>query len=143
MDDAGETEPAAEGASVGDVAGTPLLLVAPEDTLGEVAARMIELDVGSAVVTEYGRTIGILTTPDMLAAFARRVHSSEARVRAWMTANPIAVRNTPAWTTAAALMAEHGIHHLPVVDERGHAVGMLGSRDLDAASSAHATGSVR
>jgi sulfide:quinone oxidoreductase len=143
MDDAGEPEPAAEGASVEDVAGTPLLLVAPEDTLGEVAARMIELDVGSAVVTEYGRAIGILTTPDMLAAFARRVHSSEARVRAWMTADPIVVRNTASLDAAAALMAEHGIHHLPVVDELGHAVGMLGLRDLDAATSAHATGSVR
>ena len=81
-----EAEPPSDGEAVGDLPTEPLLLVAPEDTLGEVAERMRELDVGSAVVAEYGKTIGIITTRDMLEAFASRVHSSEARVRSWMTA---------------------------------------------------------
>ncbi len=77
------------------VAGDPLV-VAPEDTLGEVAATMHERDVGSALVAEYGRLVGILTSRDLLRALAARVHSSEARVRQWMTAEPIAV--SPATT---------------------------------------------
>ena len=43
---------------------------------------MRERDVGSALVADYGRLIGILTSRDMLRVLAGRVHSSEARVRA-------------------------------------------------------------
>ncbi len=124
-----EAEPPSDGEAVGDLPTEPLLLVAPEDTLGEVAERMRELDVGSAVVAEYGKTIGIITTRDMLDAFASRVHSSEARVRSWMTAHPFTVRAGESRAAAIALMTEHGIHHLPIVDELGHAVAVLGRRD--------------
>jgi sulfide:quinone oxidoreductase len=141
--DTHEDEAATEGPRAGDVAGPLPLVAAPEDTLGEVADRMVELDVGSAVVVEYGRTIGIVTTRDMLTALARRVHSSEARVRAWMTASPITIRSGASVATAAALMIEHGVHHLPVVDESGHVIGMLGSRDIDRAGTEHVARAVR
>ncbi len=142
-DDTDGYEPVVEGPRVGDVAHPVPLLVAPEDTLGEIADRMVELDVGSALVDEYGKTIGIITTRDMLTALARRVHSSEARVRAWMTASPITIRSDAGLSTAAAVMIEHGVHHLPVVDERGHAIGMIGSRDIDAASTVDEARTVR
>jgi CBS domain-containing protein len=60
-----------------------------------------------------------------------------------MTASPITIRYDASVAAAAALMAEHGIHHLPVVDGGGHAVRMLGSRDLEAASTAHRAPRVR
>jgi CBS domain-containing protein len=105
------------------------LLAAPEDPLGEVAERMRERDVGSALVAEYGRLIGILTSRDMLRALAGRVHSSEARVRQWMTAEPITVSATTTLEAAAILMSEYHIHHLPVVDGE-RPVGMVGMRDV-------------
>ena len=92
------------------------LVVAPEDTLGEVAEQMCEREVDSAPVAEYGRLIGILTSRDMLRAVAARIHSSEARVRQWMTAEPITVSAATTLDIAEILMAEHGIHHLPVVE---------------------------
>ncbi len=107
-----------------------LLVVAPEDTLGEVAERMRELEVGSALVAEYGRTVGIITSRDMLDAVASRVHSSEARVRSWMTADPITIREEASPLTAATLMTDNDIHHLPIVNARGHAVAVLGLRDV-------------
>jgi sulfide:quinone oxidoreductase len=118
-----------EGRRVGDVMSVDPLLVAPEDTLGEVAERMRERDTGSALVAEYGRLIGILTSRDMLRALAGRVHPSEARVRQWMTTDPIAVGTTTTLEAAKILMTEHGIHHLPVV-EATRPVGMVGMRDL-------------
>lgn len=115
--------------TVGEVMASDPLVVAPEDTLGEVAERMRERDLGSALVAEYGRLIGILTARDLVRALAGRVHSSVARVREWMTAEPVVV--TPETTTesAALLMTEYRIHHLPVV-EGGRPVGMVGMRDL-------------
>jgi sulfide:quinone oxidoreductase len=110
-----------------DVMTPPALVVAPEDTLGEVAERMRALDVGSALVADYGRLIGILTSRDLVRAFAGRIHSSEARVREWMTAEPFTAPPTASLAAALQLMQEHEIHHLPVVDE-GRLVGAAGMR---------------
>ncbi len=116
--------------AVGNLRTPPLLVVAPEHTLGEVTERMCALDLGAAVVAEYGKTIGIITTRDLLGAFASRVHPSEARVRSWMTAHPFTIRAEQSKEVAATRMAEHGIHHLPIVDASGHAVAILGLRDV-------------
>jgi sulfide:quinone oxidoreductase len=113
--------------TVGEEMSTDPLVVAPEDTLGEVAERMQHDDIGSAVVVDYGRLIGIVTTPDLLRAFANRVHPSDARVREWMTADPVTVLPETTLDAAVALMADYGVHHLPVVKE-GRVVGMLGYR---------------
>jgi sulfide:quinone oxidoreductase len=124
-----------DGRPVGELMAS-VLVVAPEDTLGEVAEKMRAADVGSAAVASYGHLIGILTSRDLLRAFAGRVHPSEARVREWMTAEPIAVTVETAVDGAFSLMADHGIHHLPVVDGE-RPVGMLGFRQ---AAQAHPTG---
>lgn len=116
-----------ESDTVGEVMSTDPLVVAPEDTLGEVAERMRSRDTGSAAVAHYGRLIGILTSRDLLRAFAFRVHPSEARVREWMTAEPVAVPASTSVEGAVMLMNQHGIHHLPVVDGE-RPVGMLGYR---------------
>jgi CBS domain-containing protein len=47
---------------------------------------MVELEMRSALIGEYERLIGIVTSRDMLHAIASRVHPSEARARQWMTA---------------------------------------------------------
>jgi sulfide:quinone oxidoreductase len=125
-----ETASAAEGdggATVADVMSSDPLVVAPEDTLGEVAEKMRARDLGSALVGDYGRLIGILTSRDLLRAFAGRVHPSEARVREWMTAEPVAVSAATPIEAAVTLMTEYGFHHLPVVDGE-RPTGMLGLR---------------
>jgi sulfide:quinone oxidoreductase len=116
-----------DGATVADVMSTEPLVVAPEDTLGEVAEKMRARDLGSALVADYGRLIGILTSRDLLRAFAGRVHPSEARVREWMTAEPVTVSTATPIEAAVILMTEYGFHHLPVVEDE-RPVGMLGLR---------------
>ena len=115
--------------TLGDIVSPWPLVVAPEDTLGEVAERMRALDLGSALVADFGRLIGILTSRDLLRAFAGRVHSSESRVREWMTAEPVSASPRTSLERALALMHEHEIHHLPVVED-GRLVGMVGMRAL-------------
>jgi CBS domain-containing protein len=113
---------------VGDLM-SDALVVAPEDTLGEVAELMVARDHDAVLVAEYGRLVGILTSQDLLQALASRVHSSEARVRPWMTAEPIAVTTTSSLDAAAALMIDHGIHRLAVVDGE-RPVGLVGLREV-------------
>src|SRR6266545_2601748 len=59
-----------DGPTVADAMSTDPLVVAPEDTLGEVAERMRARDLGSALVADYGRLIGMITSRDLLRAFA-------------------------------------------------------------------------
>jgi CBS domain-containing protein len=114
---------------LGDVMTSGVLSVAPEDTLGEAAQKMVERGVGSVVVLDFGRLIGILTERDLMRATAGRTHSSEARVREWMTADPLtATEDTPV-EEAARTMLDHGFRHLPVVAD-GRPVGIVSIRDV-------------
>jgi sulfide:quinone oxidoreductase len=120
-------EAAEDARTVGEEMSTDPIVVAPEDTLGEVADRMQARDLGSAVVVDYGQPIGIVTTRDLVRACAQRVHPSDARVRAWMTADPLTVLPETTLDAAAVLMTDYGVHHLPVV-QGGRVVGILGYR---------------
>ena len=110
------------------------IVVAPEDTLGEVAERMTAVNVGAVIVKDYGRMIGILTERDMLKAMAARVHTSEARVRQWMTDDPLTASSDTDCEEAAQIMLEHGFRHLPVLDDSGNVVGIVSLRRVVAAT---------
>ena len=103
-------------ATLGEIVKPTFITVAPEDTLGEVAEKMNQQNVGSVIVKDYGRLIGILTERDMLRAMASRVHTSDARVRQWMTADPVTASPEMELDDAAKVMLDHGFRHLPVVD---------------------------
>jgi sulfide:quinone oxidoreductase len=113
---------------VEDVMLADPLVVAPEETLGEIAEKLRERDAGSALVCDYGRLIGILTSRDLLRAFAERVHPSEGRAREWMTAEPHTVPLGTSIEEAQHVMSEYGFHHLPVVDGDGRLLGVVGLR---------------
>ena len=106
-----------------------LLTVAPEDTLGEAAEKMAARGVGAALVMDFGRLVGILTERDLLAAVADRVHASEARVREWMTENPLTVPEATPIPRAASIMVTRGFRHLPIVDGE-RTIGIVSLRDV-------------
>jgi CBS domain-containing protein len=106
-----------------------VLTVAPEDTIGEAAQKMTERGVGAVVVSDFGRMIGIFTERDVMRAVAGRVHSSEARVREWMTPDPVTMTEDMSVEDAGNMMIERGFRHIPVVaDER--AIGIVSIRDV-------------
>lgn len=115
--------------TLGELMSREIVAVAPEDTLGEAAERMAGNDVGSSAVLEHGRLIGILTERDILRAVAGRVHSSEARVREWMTPDPVTADEDTAAAQALEIMMEHGFRHLPVV-EGERTIGIVSIRDV-------------
>jgi CBS domain-containing protein len=118
---------------LGELMTGAVVAVAPEDTLGEAAERMAEEGVGSAVVLDGGRLIGILTERDLLKAVAGRVHTSEARVREWMTEDPITADESTSIDEAMRTMLEQGFRHLPV-NEGGRTIGVVSLRECMRAS---------
>ena len=119
---------------ISDVMRPDFIEVAPEDTLGEVAERMTLQNVGAVAVKDSGRLIGILTERDLLKAMAARVHSSEARVRQWMTAEPVTASADTDVDEAARVMLEHGFRHLPVLDDNGRVIGIVSLRRVVSAA---------
>src|SRR2546423_1061433 len=115
--------------TVADLMTTDVLTVAPEDTIGETAQKMADQGVSSAAVSAYARMIGIVTERDLTRAVAGRVHTSEARVREWMTPNPVTLTRDASPAEAARIMLENRFRHIPIVEDE-HTVGIVSIRDV-------------
>lgn len=115
--------------TVRELMTSDVLTVEPSDTIGETAQKMVERGVSSAVVSDYGTLIGIVTERDLTRAVAGRVHTSEARVREWMTSDPITLAPDATADEAAKIMLDNGFRHVPIVDQ-GRAVGIVSIRDV-------------
>src|SRR4051812_8664484 len=74
--------------TVADAMTAPAFTADPTETLEEVARRMDEHGVGSVVVTQANRPVGILTERDLLRAAAAGASPGTARASAWMTVDP-------------------------------------------------------
>jgi CBS domain-containing protein len=118
--------------TLADVMRTDYVEVAPEDTLGEVAQKMVDAKTGAVVVKDFGRLIGILSERDMLKAMAGRVHTSESRVREWMTPDPICVTPDTPLEEAAQIMLDNEFRHLPVLED-ARVIGVASLRRVVAA----------
>ncbi len=119
-------------ATLRDAMRREYVTLAPEDTLGESAEKMRAAETGAAVVKDFGRLIGILTERDIMRAVAGRVHTSEARVREWMTGNPITASPDTDLEEAQRTMLDRGFRHLPVVEGES-VVGIVSLRRVVAA----------
>jgi CBS domain-containing protein len=116
-------------ANVAELMTREVVTVDPADTIGEAAEKMIDARIGAVLVSDFGSVIGILTERDVLRAVAHRTHSSEARVRQWMTREVVTVPPSMDADEAARTMLERNFRHLPVLDD-GRPVGIVSMRDL-------------
>jgi len=111
-----------------DHMSSDLLTVAPDETLVQVAQRMVERDVGAVLVMEGESLAGILTERDVLRAVAAGIQD-DSRVSDWMTRDPETMEPEDTTAHAAVLMIHGGFRHLPLVEDE-EVVGMLSIRDL-------------
>jgi CBS domain-containing protein len=107
-----------------------VLTVEPSDTIGEAAEKMNAANVGAVVVVEdLVRIVGIVTERDLLRAVAARARAAEARVRQWMTEDPVTIEPDTTIEDAAQIMFDHNFRHLPVVKD-GRPLGIVSLRLL-------------
>ena len=117
-------------ATVADLMVRDVLTVEPSDTIGEAAEKMNAANVGAVVVIEdMVRIVGIVTERDLLRAVASRARAAEARVRQWMTADPVTIGPELTIEEAAKIMFDNNFRHLPVVKD-GRALGIVSLRRL-------------
>jgi len=96
----------------------------------EAVQRMVEMNIGSVLVTEGGEITGIVTERDYLRRVTLEGRTDRETAVREITSSPLIVV-TPETTIdeCMALMTDRRIRHLPVV-ENGGVVGMVSIGDL-------------
>ncbi|HYX44733.1 MAG TPA: CBS domain-containing protein, partial [Acidimicrobiales bacterium] len=115
--------------TVADVMTTDVLTAAPSDTVAATCERMLERGVGSVVVVEGDRPVGILTERDLVRVSAQCAEPTAAKVAEWMTPSPDTIASTAEVNAAFESLREHGYRHFPVVDDERLA-GIVSLRDV-------------
>jgi citrate synthase len=99
------------------------------ESVSKVSGRMIERGVGSVVISDGRKPVGIFTERDLVRAAAAVADLSTAKVSEWMTENPDTVSASTQVNAAFQSLTEHGYRHFPVVDD-DRLVGMISMRDM-------------
>lgn len=115
--------------TVADLMSAPVITASSEETVADAAARMVEANVGSVVIVEGHRPVGILTERDLIRLAADVTPSSQARLTEWATKDPDTIPPDTEPSAAMETMERRGYRHLPVVED-GKLVGLVSLRDL-------------
>lgn len=104
--------------------------IAPSVHVFDALKLMLEKDIGSLLVVEFGKLVGIFTERD----YARKIvlqgkSSQNTLVRDVMSTKLITVQPIDTLDFCMQLVTEKRIRHLPVMDQ-GRLVGMLSIGDL-------------
>lgn len=115
---------------VAEVMSQSPVVVSPEVTVADVAAVMKERDVGSIIVVNQGKPIGIVTEKDLVTkVVARDTLPSRVRVQEIMSAPLIVIDPMTEVADAARRMASMKIRRLPVV-KGAELVGIITEADI-------------
>src|SRR3712207_3652569 len=115
--------------TVGDIMTREVLTIPPSATIDEAAVQMNERRVGSIMVVEGERPVGILTERDLLRFAAAGATASESPVGDWMTREPNTTTPDEEVTDAFRNLVGQPYRHLPVVAD-GKLVGVISVHDL-------------
>lgn len=101
----------------------------PNTSLKEAIDMLYKKHVGSLVVTEDNRCVGIFTERDLIRVVARNVNL-DSPIKNVMTSNVVTIGEEASIEEARRLIATHSVRHLPVVNGKGELVGLFSVRKL-------------
>ncbi|MDH7508205.1 MAG: CBS domain-containing protein [Methanomassiliicoccales archaeon] len=106
-------------------------VVSSNDSVISAIELMVENDVGSVVVVDDDRVVGIFTERDLLRRYlqgqSKLLYMTVAEV---MSTPVITIKPDDKLSDAFKIMGERNIRHLPVVDDDGGLVGYLTWKDM-------------
>lgn len=126
--------------TVGAAMTEPAVTATPDETLPAVAARMRDHGIGSVVVVDGNRPVGIVTERDLLRATAAAAGPTAA-IRDWMTTAPECVGPETSIDQAWEQLADRGYRHIPVVID-DELKGVVSMRDLVALAQLRPAGEI-
>jgi CBS domain-containing protein len=114
---------------IGEVMSVRLVSVGPDEPVAVAVARMNEENVGSVTVCDGPELIGIFTERDLVRLAGEGSQFAQVRISEVMTRRPVTVTPDDDIVSAARLMGDRRIRHLPVVQD-GFLLGVIGIRDV-------------
>lgn len=106
----------------------------PTDTAQHVAAILRDNDIGSLPVVKdhtSRKLIGMITDRDLCCAVvAASLEAKALLVRRILTTNPVKCHVEDDLEKCIEAMERYQVRRLPVVDDRGHCVGIISQADL-------------
>lgn len=103
--------------------------ISPSATMAEAAKVMKKNRIGSLVIVEGDRPVGIITERDLAYKIIAEERSLDTEVRKVMTKDLKTVEPEKSIKDAAKVMAAHVIRRLPVI-EGGKLVGIVSIEDI-------------
>lgn len=102
----------------------------PEATVDTLARIMADAGVGSVVVTDANRVVGVVTDRDVALTLARDVDPTERTAADVMAAEPLTLPSSAGVLELTEVMATEGVRRIPVVDDNGVIVGIVTLDDV-------------
>jgi CBS domain-containing protein len=112
------------------VGGGEIFVVSPTDSLRSAATVLFEHAVGTAVVIENGKPVGMFSERDAAAAVAHGADVDSETVRSWMSTYVVSARPQDRLVDLASQMIDGEIRHVPVLDDAGALIGVVSLRDV-------------
>ena len=109
--------------------GRHVLEIDADATVLEAVQQMVEMNVGSLLVTVEGEVTGIVTERDYLRRVTLEDRTEDSQVREIMSSPLVVATLETTIDECMALMTDRRIRHVPVVDE-GNVVGLVSIGDL-------------
>ena len=104
---------------VRDIMSKDVKVVRPDSSVKEVVATMNKFDIGSILVVQGKRSVGIITERDILRRIVQPCLAPETlTARQVMTSPLLTIRETASIDEAAKLMAKEKVKKLPVMDKK-------------------------
>jgi CBS domain-containing protein len=115
---------------VRDVMSKEVRVVRPDTTMKEVVATMNKFSIGSIIVVQSGRLVGIITERDILTRQVEPCLAPETlTARHVMTSPVVTINENASIEEAAQLMARKKAKRLPVMSD-GKLVGIITYTDI-------------
>ena len=104
--------------------------VSPDTPVGEAVRLMSDRRIGSLLVLEKGKVVGIFGERDVLLKNIWDGRSLEAPVSEFMTHDPVCLTTHDSIALAISRMVVGGYRHIPLVTATGEPSGILTMRDV-------------
>jgi CBS domain-containing protein len=114
---------------VSEIMSTDLVTVGPEYNVADVASLMRSKRIGSVIVLEDDRVLGILTERDILGVVGGGEDPKNVAAHEALTDDLVTIGPDAPVEEAAQEMVRAGVRHLPVISEQD-LIGIVSMRDL-------------
>lgn len=116
----------------GSLMSSPVHTVTADTSLRNAGNVMLEHSIGSVVIVDDDDQLeGIVTATEFIRIIANGNPDPDATVGSVMTTELITTTANESIQTVADLMIEHGIQHLPIIED-GEVIGLISSTDMAA-----------